>query len=94
MVEIVDMTDEQLARVGGMPGSIEDYRRTMEFRRRTLRLQRDVGRAQIRAANWTVVSAIAVMATVIVTAVGLRLDWIHLASPTKPNQIQSETAHD
>lgn len=71
-----DFTDEELANVGGMPGSIEDYQRTMEFRRRGLAIQREVANAQVLAARWTMCSAIAVAVSVVVTVVGIWLDII------------------
>lgn len=75
---ISEYTDEELARVGGLPGSREDYTHTMEFRRRELQVQRDVADAQIKAAQWTMWSAIAVALSVVVTALGIWLDVIGL----------------
>lgn len=75
MVDLNNMTDEQLAAVGGMSGSIEEYQRTFEFRRRDMELKRDVAVAQISAARWTRISAIAVGISVVVTALGI---WAEL----------------
>ena len=36
MEGLTEHSDEELVNVGGQPGSLEDYRRTMEFRRRDL----------------------------------------------------------
>ena len=74
--DLQDLTDEELAQVAGMPGSMEDYRRTMEFRRRGLVVQRETSAAQIRAAKWTMRSAIAVGFSVVVTAAGIWLDYL------------------
>tara|TARA_R100000789_G_scaffold60589_1_gene58097 strand:- start:3463 stop:3699 length:237 start_codon:yes stop_codon:yes gene_type:complete len=71
-----EFTDEELAQVGGQPGSMEDYRHTMEFRRRELTVHRAVAEAQIKAANWTRWSAVAVAVSVVVTAAGVWIDWV------------------
>ncbi|MGH0002811.1 hypothetical protein ACQU0X_22275 [Pseudovibrio ascidiaceicola] len=72
-MSLVEYSDEELANVGGQPGNIEDYRRTMEFRCRELQIQREVAVSQIKAAFWTKTSAITVMVSVGVTAIGI---WI------------------
>lgn len=71
-----EFTDEELASVGGQPGSLEDYRHTMEFRRRNLVLHKDVADAQIKAANATRWSALAVAVSVVVTAIGIWVEWV------------------
>ncbi|WP_282077190.1 hypothetical protein [Epibacterium ulvae] len=76
--KLQEYTDEELASVSGQPGSIEDYRRTMEFKRRALSIDRAVACAQIKAANWTKWSAIAVAVSVVVTTIGIWFDLIGL----------------
>lgn len=76
MVNLEDMTDQELAAVGGMPGSLEDYQRTFEFHRRDMDLKRKVAVAQISAARWTKISAIAVGGSVVITAFGIWIDYL------------------
>lgn len=68
---VTELTDDELADVGGMPGSLEDYKRTMEFRRRDLVLHRKVAEAQISAAKSIKWSAIIACTSVVVAVIGL-----------------------
>ena len=66
------MTDLQLATLR----KHESVPVNLEFKRRELEIQRGVARAQIKAARWTMWSAIAVAASVLVTALGIWVDAI------------------
>ena len=66
--KLSDFTDEELAQVAGLPGTIEDYQRTMEFRRRNLELHRKVAKAQMSAARWIMWSVVIACASIVVAA--------------------------
>jgi hypothetical protein len=80
MGELIVLNDDALLdRLGGaQAGSAMAYAVEMEFKRRGLTLEREVAAAQIAAAKaskttaiWTCVSAIGILLTVVVTAVGM-----------------------
>lgn len=88
--DLARQTDDQLfsGHAGEEPGSQIAYWRDLEMRRRIFALDKATSAAQIEAANaqkkasdatvsmalWTMISAIAVAATVIFTAIGVWLD--------------------
>lgn len=80
---VKDKSDDELFRHGGQEGSDVAYRHEREARRRAFGEARKVAAAQIDAARWTKISAIAVgvsaivaAAGVIVTAVGVWAEWV------------------
>lgn len=77
--DLVDLTDDELANAAGnvQPGSINYPKYKAEFQRRQLTISREVADAQISAAWWTRASAIAVAASVVLTAIGI---WFGLWS--------------
>jgi hypothetical protein len=76
-------SDDELFGHGGQEGSDVAYKHEREARRRAFVEARKVAAAQIEAARWTKISAIAVGASaivaaagVIVTAVGVWAEWV------------------
>lgn len=76
MAEYSEMSDQELALLRNR----DSVPVNLEFRRRELEVQRNVAKAQIKAANWTRWSAVAVAISVIVTAVGIWVEWVQLGA--------------
>lgn len=71
--------DDDLFVHSGQEGSEMAYRHDQEVRRRSFEREKEVGKAQVRAAFWTMWSAIAVASSVILTALGIWFDVIGLS---------------
>ena len=78
-----NVSDKELANDSSQPGSQADKWTNLEFKRRELEIHRSVAdaqkaaaNAQISAATWTKRSAIAVMVSVIVAAIGIWVNYL------------------
>jgi hypothetical protein len=78
LTDLSDCTDGQLAADSSKPGSPQAYWVGLEFRRRELEIARQTSAAQIKAAQWTMYSALAVAVSVVVTAFGIWADVIQV----------------
>ncbi|NRB20818.1 MAG: hypothetical protein HRU33_25620 [Rhodobacteraceae bacterium] len=81
------LSDEQLAAETGFSETWGAQQAQQEWRRRELQIQREVASvqsevasAQIRAANWTRWSVLAIAISVAVAAIGIWLEWLTAGS--------------